>query len=533
MSQLPDLQQKFGCGQNDCGQNGGLCPDCNKLFIASTTTKCPDRNLYCSDKNPCDYCKAIAQSLVKTTDLAIGGKASDVKPLQRVHGSSNHDGCSVCGKLLGSNSQTCEICASFLESELNPAQPHIHYDPDFGPQEDSFGPCTPETRRITLDAFKASFETAKREEFPFPRINRFKRSACLSRDLLSKGTILGIEGFNHSCYYVVVFWMLSQGNMHERINTDCLSGYILYKILWDLRAGLFVGRDIVEAFRLSLQEYPLVQRSKRDFEQGMDDFGYILGLLEDDEVGVLKKGHMFSNTGCSFLVHELTAVKHGTIQEALCASVSSPSPVPEDGSIISFQFSQQKSALFTGQHLGTNFKFPYDGVVLVGKLLRPRMFTIYKSEHYIDVLCIGESYFLANSRSASQCGHLLPEMREISEQEAMALFKTQAHTIVFECIGNAYAPPTQPRSEQSGLVDSRFLPFSFEDGIFETKIRNFKKYWSYRYDVTSKICFIKSGECVEQNGIYTEYNLDGKIFIFTTLKIQIQTEYKRFIENCE
>jgi hypothetical protein len=252
--------------------------------------------------------------------------------------------------------------------------------------------------------------------------------------------------------------MLSQGNMQERINTDCLSGNILWNILCDLRERLFVRRDDVEAFRLSLRECPLVQRSKSDFEQGMDDFSYLLGLLEDDEVGILRKGPIFSHTGCSFHVHESTAVKHASIQEALCASVSSPSPVPENGSIISFEFCKQKNQKnqknnrSTTQILGTDFEFPRNGVILGVKLLRPKMFIIYKSQHYLVVLCVGESYFLANSISASQCGHFLPEMREISEQEAMELFRTQAHTIVFECVGNAYAPPIQPPSAQSDWV---------------------------------------------------------------------------------
>lgn len=101
-----------------------------------------------------------------------------------------------------------------------------------------------------------------------------------------------------------------------------------------------------------------------------------------------------------------------------------------------------------------------------------------------------------------------------------------------------FLPPPSPIhapcvNVKENSSDNRFLPFSFEYGTFKTTNRDFKKFWSYRYEVTSKIIFIKSGECVEQNGIYTEYKLDGKIFIFTTLKIQIQTEYNQFIKDCE
>ena len=217
-----------------------------------------------------------------------GGKPrSDVAPLQAVHGSSDQEQCGECKKPLGSNIQACGICASVAELPTNPAQPVIQYHHNFGPMENSFGPCTNATTQRTLESFQSSFKASKKNGFPFTEIFGFKRNASLLRRLLSQGVILGIEGFNNSCYYVVVFWMLSQGNMHERINTDCLSGHILYKILWDLRAGLFVGRDIVEAFRLSLREYHLVQSSTIDFEKDMDDIGYLLGLLEDDEVGIL------------------------------------------------------------------------------------------------------------------------------------------------------------------------------------------------------------------------------------------------------
>jgi hypothetical protein len=81
--------------------------------------------------------------------------------------------------------------------------------------------------------------------------------------------------------------------------------------------------------------------------------------------------------------------------------------------------------------------------------------------------------------------------------------------------------------------DIRFLPFSFENGTFRTNRKGFEKFWSYCYEVKSDLTFMISGECDEQPGSYTEYKLDGKIFIFTTLKIKIQAEYTRFIEKCE
>ena len=384
----------------------------------------------------CDWCKDFL------IQIAIGGgKArSDVVPLQLVHDSSNKELCVECNKPLGSNTQACAFCASLAESSLNQAQPVIPYDPHFGPMSNSFGPCTDETTRATLESFRKSFEAAKKNGHPFIGITDFKMGTSRLRELLSSGVIIGFEGFNNSCFWISVFWILSQGNMHERINTDCLSGHILYKIVWDLRSRLFVGRDIVEAFRLSLQEYPDVRRTLT--QTGMDDPNCGLVILE--EVGILRKGPSLSLTGCSFHIHEVLGGNPAqTIQEALYTSVTHHSPVPDDGSIVSFQFCQQRgrNGRFMGQTLGTDFGFPHNGVVLVGKLLKVRMFIIFTSQHYLVVLCVGEAFFLSNSLSASQCGHFLPETREISEEEAMRLFRTQAHTIVFECVGDVPPPP--------------------------------------------------------------------------------------------
>ena len=306
--------------------------------MASTEMKCPDENQRCTDSHQCDFCQGIAQSLVERSGGgAVGGgkPRSDVVPLQPIHGSSDQEQCGECKKPLGSNIQACGICASVAELPTNPAQPVIQYHDNFGPMKNSFGPCTNATTQRTLESFQSSFEASKKNGFPFTGITGFKRRASLLRMLLGeRKVIIGFEGMNNSCFFTSVLWMLSQGNMHERINTDCLSGHILYKILWDLRCGLFVGRDIVEAFRLSLHDYPVFQRTIQ--ETSMDDPILLLSILE--ELEIIRKGPILSETGCSFHIHEVRGENPApSIQDALCASVSSPSHFPEDGFITSFQ----------------------------------------------------------------------------------------------------------------------------------------------------------------------------------------------------
>lgn len=106
-------EQKYGCGQNSCGEDGSLCPTCKKSFMASTEMKCPDGNPRCSGERPCDLCKATAQSLVETRGQ--GGKKMDMVPLQPVHGSSKQEQCSDCGKTLGSTND-CYLCQVILKS---------------------------------------------------------------------------------------------------------------------------------------------------------------------------------------------------------------------------------------------------------------------------------------------------------------------------------------------------------------------------------------------------------------------------------
>jgi hypothetical protein len=465
MNQDFDLQQQSICDDPHCP---GLssCKGCLAFQESVAIDKritCPYKAPLCESDNLCDKCfdnKYPNNEKVQTRRGTVCGgstyEAHDVIPLQ---GFLSDEKCDKCGKPVGSNPQTCVICASICESPLNPAQPPIHYDPHFGPAKGSFETCSDEITRITLEALEMSFRTSNRlNRLPISDITNKHRVNCI-KSLISKKCFIGIEYYNDSSYMIVLFWMLSQGNMHNWVNTHILAGYILNQILFRLRNNLFVGRSIVEAFRLSLREYSLG-------EQVMDDLGLLISFLENAKI--IKKGPMLSEAGCSFHINEVRCREpSNSIQDALCASMSSPLPFLENGSIISFQFFQQtEKGNLTHKTLGTNFEFPFDGVFVHGKLLRPRMFIIYQAQCFLVVLCVGESFFLTNILSASKCGHFLPETREISEEEAKVLFRTQAHTIVFECVGDVPQPqascasdPLIPQSQpQVPCVSSGCVP---------------------------------------------------------------------------
>ena len=461
MSQSNRLKQQFGCGQNGCGQNGSLCDTCTDSYKGSTTITCPDGNLRCSNKSLCDYCKGIADSLVSPKPHhAFGRKAVDVCPKQQIT-----DMCDECRKTIGSTSgcQTCQVLLDSLsDSPLNPNKPRISYHCVFGPIEGSLGPSSPEITEKLLLTFKHQFKVfTEHGNFPFSGINDSpKCRESLFEDLLPKGIVLGVEGYNCSCYIAAAAWMLSMGSNHILINVYSLSGFILYKVIRDLRFRLFVGRNDIEALRLALQrEYTTEYLTKTRNPNGNFDFLKMenepcdfLTILQD--MGILHNSILFSNTGCRFYVHERLndGKPNESIQKAVCKSLNCKLDRLSSGTCFSFQFFQQFSRASKSQSVGTTHSFPHNGIIVDGKLFLPKMVVLHHSHHYIVMLCVGDSFFLTNSLSAQNEGHFLPETHKLSEDEAMRLFKTQSHTIVFVCVGNAYAPPIQPPCAQSDWV---------------------------------------------------------------------------------
>ena len=354
-------------------------------------------------------------------------------------------------------------------SPSNSEQPNIPFHPEIGPIEGSFGATSLEITSIVLRQYRIDYERFCQGSSLLPNMNRKlpKLNANTIRRFRETGYVLGVEGWNSSCFWVCVIWVLSQGNMWRRINTNTLSGYILYMIACEFLLRGFLGRDIIEAFRLSLREHPTIRGN--DFEQGLNDPNEVLGMLED--LNILQKGPMFSHTGCSFVVHEarIGGQLFHSFQNAVNTSMIG-STRPNDNSILCFQLCQQngkfrqqldsrglplfdhngqpvfvQSKNLKGnpifeplQTVGTQIQFPFDGIVVRGKLFRVKMFYIFGRTHYQVVFCMGDNFFLANSLSASNNGHCLPVMTEISEDEAMRLFRECAHTVVFSCDGDAF-----------------------------------------------------------------------------------------------
>ena len=216
MSQKFDLQQQYGCGQNGCGQNGGLCPTCEKSFVASTEMKCPDGNLRCSDKTPCEFCRATAESLVKTS----GGsacEAPDVKPLQRL---PKDQLCLDCQE--GDPQQGCPVCATMRNTfELQP---------------------------FTKGNVE---ELHKNLKGPFRPSQTGRTFALMIR--LEKCTIGSINWFGNNCAFSTLVLILSSSNAGmNSINQQTFAGYVLAVIINSLQETGKCDPLILEVFRFEL-----------------------------------------------------------------------------------------------------------------------------------------------------------------------------------------------------------------------------------------------------------------------------------------
>jgi hypothetical protein len=224
MNQSNSSKQQFGCGQNGCGNHGALCPTCKKSFIASTEMKCPDGNSRCTDSHPCDLCQSIANSVIETKELVIGGgKAPDVIPLQDFKLCSSTTICEFCNKPEGSN-PACDLCATLKKS-----------------QEDKQPPFTKEqVKQIHLE-MKSRF-------IPPPTGRMFELVVPLSS--LNIGSI---DWTMHNCAPSAFVLMLSNSNAGlNSINQQTFAGYLLAVIINALQETGKCDPILLEVFRLEL-----------------------------------------------------------------------------------------------------------------------------------------------------------------------------------------------------------------------------------------------------------------------------------------
>jgi len=269
MSKNFDLQQQFsfGCGQNGCGNHGGLCPTCEKSFIASTEMKCPDGNSHCTDAKLCNLCQSIAQSVVKTRGWAFGGsacEAPDVKPLQRLRTAADKL-CLDCQR--GNPQQGCSVCAMMRK--------------------------THEVEPFTKQAVEQLYKNLKEQFKPSLTGRTFQLKIALDSQ-----TIGSIDWTMHNCAHSAFVLMLASSNAGmNSINQKIFAGYMLAVIIKSLQETGKCDPILLEVFRLELSN--LFRNLAWSNWSELTDFGNLYNecvklniILGDNVVIVPQKMHV-------------------------------------------------------------------------------------------------------------------------------------------------------------------------------------------------------------------------------------------------
>jgi hypothetical protein len=340
------------------------------------------------------------------------------------------------------------------EHHSNPNTPPIVFDDRFGPKPNELGPFTEETQRLLDINMMGLFERFKKRNWQwklqFPKLD-ITRNVVIN--LIRKGIHAGFEGINNNCFVVVILMMFSLDmGLRSRINTDIYAGFLMRYITAKFRSSLFVDRGLIELFRTEVNK--LIVESDGPTFMGVSCPNEFLMFLE--KIDVVKTGPCLSknsddNISASFIVQEANrpgktdkngnqmddGIPFNILPNAISHAVGS-TVLPNDG-ILCFQFREKKDDTGTGaaKYAGSGeMGFPQKPLSVNKRRLDVFAFTHFGGSHYQIILCFDGMYLNFNSNSPVNEGHYLPVLSILSEEEAHAIFKQKAHTVVFKCRTN-------------------------------------------------------------------------------------------------
>lgn len=427
----------------------------------------------------------------QTHKLVGGGGAKDVPSITK---SLKCLGPPTCQPTLGSLCDNCmENQFAKLEEEdkrnspENPNPPqNVNLDPTgvYGPRSiHDLGACTEveiEALRIELWAL---FQLFLQGRWHFSK--KFPSTTSDDLDTLAKSHVsVGFEGHNNSCFTIMGFFLFCfDKQIRERIDTSKFAGFILRYITQEFRSRLFVDRKLIQLFR----------KEAAKVMNGLDDDDFIdrvscpndyLARLEEYEI--VRKGPRVSNdeiadhqASATFVTNEIyrpssDIKKDGTRCDSLREAISLViRPDIPSGSSVCFQLKEDICVEFNDKNEKTanarpsgagNMKFPEKGVTVGGVNLSLIFFTIIERTHYRAIFCSDGKFFHFNSLSPLNEGHHLPVLTVLSRDEAIELWKKNAHTAVFKCEGSSEGQSQASCAEVSSALPQP-QPLYLESGL--------------------------------------------------------------------
>ena len=493
MSQLPDLKQHI-CpeGRPNCGLEGGFCGNCFDNFLKSTCHEsnldvdsrqkfssdhlaepviCKSCNKACGSTEKCGLCQDFLAKvasgfydelpmhrLQQTSKLVSGGRAEDVPSIPK---NLECLGPPTCQPTLGSLCDNCiEKHFARLKEEdrrnscANPNPPqNVNLDPTrvYGPRSIHYlGACTEvEIKALRMELW-ARFQLFSQKRWHFE--TKFPKTKSMHLEDLAKTNVpIGFEGHDNNCFAIMGFFIISlDKQIQDRIDTSKFAGFILRYIANEFQLRLFVDRKLTQLFR---EEAAKLMNGRDDnmFMGQVSCPNDYLARLE--EYGIVRKGPRVSNdqiaecqASASFIVNEIfipssnpneDGTRCGSLSEALSLVLSEGLP---SESHVCFQFKEKICARNGNQTKKTarpsgagSMQFPDERFMVNEIILQLFLFTVIEISHYRAIIFLDGNFYEFNSLSPLNEGHHLPVLSVLERDEAIRLWKTNAHTAVFKC----------------------------------------------------------------------------------------------------
>lgn len=469
--------QNFSCDRLD---EPVICKNCNKA---------------CGSTENCDLCQDFLAKVAtgfydelpmhrpqQTCSFVGGGGAKDVPPITK---SLKCSGPPTCQPKLGS---LCDYCLknhfAKLEEEdkrnspKNPNPPqNVNLDPTgvYGPRSvHDLGACTEveiEALRIELWALYLLFLQGK---YHFEE--RFPKTKSMHLLQLAKSNVpAGFEGHKNNCFAIMGFFIISlDKQIQDRIDTSKFAGFILRYIANEFHLRLFVNRKLTELFRQEAAKL-MNGRDDNDFMSHVSCPNDYLARLET--YGILLKGPPVSKNSiaesqvsASFVVNEIF-IPSTNPKEDGTRCVSLPEALSlvlrediQSGSFVCFQFKENICARNGDQTKKTarpsgagSMRFPDEPFMVNGIYLNLVFFSVIEVSHYREIIFLDGNFFEFNSLSPLNEGHHLPVLTVLSRDEAIELWKKNAHTVVFKCersncSSGQWVPPPPPQASSAQVA---------------------------------------------------------------------------------
>jgi len=435
----------------------------------------------------------------KTHKSVGGGRAEDVPSIPE---QLKCFGLPTCNRRLGI---LCDVCMiehfAVLEEEHkgnsseNPNPPqNVNVDSAgvYGPRDiNELGACTP----AEIDALRKElwclFLLFIQGRWHFSK--KFPQTTSDVLERLAESNIpVGVEGHDNSCFTIMGFFLFCfDKQIRERIDTSKFVGFILRYITQEFRFRLFVDRKLTQLFReeaakvmngrddndfrhrvscpndflARLEEYEIVRKgpcvSNHEIAQSQASASFVANEVYKPSSDINEDGTSGDGTRCNSLLEAISLVINPDIASESTFCIQLKENICSRLDVHGNKDKKKKTARPPG---AGNMMFPNEGVTVGDIYLTLIFFTVIELHHYRAIVYLDGKFFHFNSLSPLNEGHHLPVLTVLSRDEAIELWRKNAHTAVFKCERSSEGQSQEACAEVSSALP-QLQPLYPESGL--------------------------------------------------------------------